>query len=136
MVRGKKENRPFVLGRRGEEILRHMHFYRFMTALDVCYLMYSPSSLNRVRSLLAELSGGGDFVENQYLYRFRVPDVEMGTHRVYTLGSRGRDFLESEFGISSSWYFRPDKVRHLSYSQIMHSLALSRFLVAAVALPT
>jgi hypothetical protein len=55
VVRVKKEKRPFVLGRRGEEILRHMRFYRYMTALDVCHLMYSPSSLNRARSLLAEL---------------------------------------------------------------------------------
>jgi hypothetical protein len=125
----RKEKKPFVLGKRGEEILRHMHFYRYMTALDVCHLMYSPSSLNRVRSLLAELSGGGDFIGNQYLYRFRVPDVEVGTHRVYTLGSRGRDFLESECGIACSWYFRPEKVRNLSYGQIMHNLVLTRFLV-------
>ena len=127
----KKETRPGILGQRGEEILKAMRFYRYMTALDVCYLMYSPSSLNRVRSLLSELSGGGDFIGNQYLYRFRLPDVEMGRYRVYTLGSRGRDFLETELGISSAWYFRPEKVRHLSFGYIMHSLVLTRFLVAA-----
>lgn len=30
-----------------------------------------------------------------------------------------------------SWYFRPEKVRHISFGYIMHSLVLTRFLVAA-----
>jgi hypothetical protein len=127
----KKSRKPFVLGKRGEEIVQAMRFCRYMTALDVCYLMYSPNALTHARAVLADLCGGADFVENQYLYRFRLPDVALGNQKVYTLGSRGRDFLESELGMSSSWYFRPEKVRHLSYGQVMHSLALTRFLVAA-----
>jgi hypothetical protein len=130
-VGGRKSRKPFVLGKRGEEILQAVRFYRYMTALDVCYLMYSPNALTHARAVLADLCGGADFVENQYLYRFRLPDVALGNQKVYTLGSRGRDFLESELGLSASWYFRPEKVRHLSYGQIMHSLALTRFLVAA-----
>jgi hypothetical protein len=102
-----------------------------MTALDVCHLMYSPSALTWVRDVLAKMCGGADFVENQYLYRFRIPDVTLGNQKVYTLGSRGREILESELGVSSAWYFRPDKMRHRSFSQIMHDLALTRFLVAA-----
>jgi Replication-relaxation len=77
------------------------------------------------------MAGGGDFVGNQYLYRFRLPDVAIGNQKIYTLGSKGRDFLESELGLSASWYFRPEKVRHLSYGQIMHSLVLTRFLVGS-----
>jgi hypothetical protein len=30
-----------------------------------------------------------------------------------------------------TWYFRPDKVRHLSLGQMMHNLILTRFLVSA-----
>lgn len=125
-----KGKKPFALGKRETEILRHVHFYRYMTALDVCHLMYAPSSLNRVRSPLAELSGGGDFIGTQYLYRFRLAGAEMGTHRVYTLGGKGRNFLESERWVPSAWYFRPEKMRHLSFGYIMHSLTLTRFLVA------
>lgn len=127
----KNPKKPFVLSRSAEEILKAMRFYRYMTALDVCHLRYSPAALTWVRSVLAELSGGADFVGNQYLYRFRLPDVRLGNQKVYTLGSRGREFLESALGISCSWYFRPEKARHLSYGQLMHSLVLTRFLVAA-----
>jgi hypothetical protein len=126
-----RDKKPYVLGRRGEEILRACRFYRYMTALDVCHLMYSPSSITKVRSVLSEMSGGADFVANQYLYRFRLPDVELGKQKVYTLGSRGRDFLVSEMGLDAVWYFRPGKARHLSFGQIMHSLVLTRFLVGA-----
>jgi hypothetical protein len=50
---------------------------------------------------------------------------------VFTLGSRGRDFLAQELGLPVSWYFRPEKVRSLSFRQVAHSLFLTRFLVAA-----
>jgi hypothetical protein len=127
----KETRQPFLLSTRGEEILKEMRFYRYMTALDICYLMYSPSALTWVRDVLAKMCGGEDFVENQYLYRFRLADVTLGNQKVYTLGARGRRFLESELGISCPWYFRPSKVQHISYGQIMHNLVLTRFLVAA-----
>jgi hypothetical protein len=104
-----------------------------MTALDVCHLLYSPRSLTRVRSILRDLSGGGDFVNNQYLYRFKMPDIGEGNpERIYTLGSRGRDLLVSQFGMSVDWHFRPGKPGPMNYSQLMHNLVLTRFLVAAV----
>jgi Replication-relaxation len=50
---------------------------------------------------------------------------------VYTLGAKGRDFLANELGLPVDWYFRPEKVRHFSYSHILHSLILTRFLITA-----
>src|SRR5213080_2389892 len=122
--------KPFILTRRMEEILKIIHFYRYMTALDVTYLLYSPSSRAFVRKILAPLAGGADFKPNQYLYRFKLPHTSTGnTERVYTLGHRGRDFLVSQ-GIPVDWHFQPFKAKNLSYNQIVHDLVLTRFCVA------
>ena len=61
-----------ILGKRGEEILKAVYFYRYVTAVDMCSLLYSPSSLVHVRRMLTELAGGGDYVENEFLYRFAL----------------------------------------------------------------
>jgi hypothetical protein len=114
-----------------EKILRAIHFYRYMSAQDVAHLLYSPASLTYARSLLAALSGGADGKTAQYLYRFQLPSTSSGgAEKIYTLGSKGRDFLANEIGLSVDWYFRPHKVRHFSYSQVLHNLVLTRFLVA------
>lgn len=121
-----------MLGKRGEEILRAVYTYRYVTALDMCSLFFAPSSIAYVRGILTALAGGGDGVENEYLYRFALGEARAGNRmRVYTLGSRGRDLFKMELGVPVAWYFRPDKVRHLSFGQLMHSLILTRFLIAA-----
>jgi hypothetical protein len=127
----RKETRPGILGKRGEQVLKAVYFYRYMTALDVCMLSYSPASLIHIRSVLTELAGGGDYVGKEYLYRFPLQRGVGNRMRVYTLGSRGRDFLKSELDMPVSWYFRPEKVRNVSVGQMMHNLCLTRFLVAA-----
>ena len=121
-----------ILSERMEGILRAVHFHRYMTAEDVTNLLYSSGSLTKVRSILTSLAGGADGVTNQYLYRFRLPTARAGNREmVFTLGSRGRDFLASDLGLPVSWYFRPEKVKRLSFNQVSHSLFLTRFLVAA-----
>ena len=119
-----------VLDEKAERILRAVYFYRFMGALDICTLLYSPGALARVRKTLSVLSGGADFVQRQYLYRFQLPG-EGNPERVYTLGSRGRDFLAQEVGLPVNWYFRPEAVKHFSHVHVVHSLLLTRVLVAA-----
>ena len=117
-----------------EEILKAVHFYRYVTAVDMAHLLYSPTSLTYVRERLSELAGGADFVTNQYLYRFRLPSISAGnSQRVFTLGSRGRDYLARELGLPVEWYFRPDKVKNMGYNQMLHNVILTRFLVAAKA---
>ena len=113
------------------EILKTIYFYRYMTAVDVTNLLYSPTSLTHVRSMLTMLAGGEDHKINEYLYRFRLPAAAGNREMVFTLGSRGRDFLASELGMPASWHYRPEKVRHTSYNQVAHALFLTRFLVAA-----
>lgn len=128
----RKGTKPFVFGKREEEILKAVYLYRYMTSVDVCFLLYSPASLAHVRRLLLRLAGGGDYVENWYLYRFALQEAMAGNRiRVYTLGSKGRDYFKTELEYEVAWYFRPGKARHLSLGQTMHNLCLTRFLVAA-----
>ena len=126
-----KNSKPrLVLDQKAEQILRAVYFYRFMGALDVCTLLYSKGALTRVRHALARLSGGADYVTREYLYRFQLPG-EGNPERIYTRGSRGRDFLANEVGLPVNWYFRPEQVKHFSHAHVVHSLLLTRVLVAA-----
>jgi hypothetical protein len=103
-----------------------------MTAIDVTYRLFSPGSLTYVRDILKLLCGGEDAKDNQYLFRFPLPQFSSGkTEKVFTLGSRGRDFLSREVGMPVDWYFNPKHTRHLSHGLIIHNLTLTRFLVAA-----
>jgi hypothetical protein len=123
--------KPFVLTSRIEQILKAIYFYRYMSTLDVTVLFYSVASLPYVRKLLSKLAGGADSKTNQYLYRFQLPHTKSGnTEKVYTLGSRGLDWAR-EAGLSVDWFFRPQKVKYLSYGQIIHNLTLTHFCVAA-----
>ena len=129
----KSGKKPLVLTSRVEQVLEAVYFYRFMSALDVAYRLFSPGSVTYVREVLSELAGGRDYEPRQYLYRFPLPGTLTGNSpRVYTLGSRGRDFLANEVGKPVDWYFRPEKVKHFSHSHVMHNLLLTRFLVAAL----
>jgi hypothetical protein len=123
----KLATKPFILTKPIEAILKAVHFYRYMTAQDVCRLLYSPRSLTYVREILSLLAAAN------YLYRFELPHTSRGsTEKIYTLsGGKGRDFLANEMGLPVDWYIRPHKIKHLSYSQVVHNLTLTRFLIAA-----
>lgn len=124
--------KPFIITPRMEEILQTVHYYRYMTALDVTYRLFSPNSLAHVREILKALCGGADAQDNHYLFRFPLPQFAIGkTEKVFTLGHKGRDFLTRELGFSADWYFRPQHIKHLSHGLINHNLTLTRFLVAA-----
>jgi hypothetical protein len=129
--RRKPAKKPFTINQRIEEILKALHFYRYMTALDVAHLLYSPSSLTYVRGTLSSLAGGADFKPAQYLYRFPLNMSLGGPTRIFTLGSKGRDYLANEVGLPVDWGYRPSKTKYLSYSQVQHNLLLTRLLVAA-----
>jgi hypothetical protein len=128
-----KNRKPFIITKPIEAILRAVHFYRYMSSEDLCRrLLYSPKSITYVREILSSLSGGADFKTNQYLYRFQLPSTSAGSNeRIYTLGSKGRDFIANDLGEPVDFCFRPHKLRHLSYSQVLHNLILTRFLVSA-----
>jgi Replication-relaxation len=131
-----KKPAEVVISKRAQEILEAIHTYRFVTAWDITRLFYSATSMNHVRELLSLLSGKKDYAERTYLYRFLLPTTRIGnTEKIYTLGSRGRAYLQS-CGMDSDWYFRPYKFQFTDdvmtyYQPCLHALTLTRFLVAA-----
>src|SRR2546426_12673044 len=89
-----------------EDILKTISTYRYMTALDVAYSLFSPKSLTHVRSILSTLSGGKDYQERSCLYRYPLPTAKAGNReRVYTLSAAGREVVES-LSIPIAWYYR------------------------------
>lgn len=127
----KKKSAEVILTKRHEEMLQRIYQLRYVTAWDMTRLFYTPTSINHVREMLSLLSGKNDYVERQYLFRFPLPNTRIGgTEKIYTLGSRGRAYLQSQ-GMSIEWHFRPYKVAGMTYQNCLHALTLTRFLVAA-----
>lgn len=122
--------KPLTLSPRDEEVLASVYRYRFVTSLDIAHLLFRPSYLPYVRSRLTRLSGGNDLEVNTYLCRFRLHTTRGNPERIFSLGSKGRQFLQSQMGKQVDWYFRPGKFKFFSYSAILHHLLLTRFLVA------
>jgi protein involved in plasmid replication-relaxation len=109
-----------------EKILRAAHFYRFLLTTDICRLYWSLSSLTYVRDLLANLA------KHKYLYRFAHPTLSKGgSENTYTLGCKGREYVERILGLPVEWTYKPHKLRHASYGAVLHNLILSRTLIAA-----
>jgi hypothetical protein len=132
MKAGLPRKQHILLTPRDEEILRAVYTYRYMTAKDMAYLLFSPQVLNYVRHRLARLAGGKDFATHTYLCRFQMPKVGVGRpEQIFTLGAKGRDFVEREAGLPVDWYFRPSKLKHLGFSHLVHALLLTRVVVAA-----
>jgi hypothetical protein len=130
--KAKKPTKPLIITKHIEAILRAIYFYRFMASMDLACLLYSPKSITYVRAISSLLAGGEDFKNGQFLYRFRLPSFSSGgSVKIFTLGSKGRDFLANELGLPVDWYYRPSKTKYLSHSQVQHNLLLTRFLVAA-----
>ena len=115
---------------RDEEMLQAIAVYRFMTARDIAWLLFSPNSITYARERLASLAGGADGKERAYLYRFAMPTRTGSRERVYTLGSAGREALLS-LGVPVEGYVPPYKADRLSYSHLAHQLTLTRFVVVA-----
>jgi hypothetical protein len=65
------------------------------------------------------------------LCRFGLPSpIRKPQEKVFVLGAKGRRLLR-EMGVSCSWYFRPHKLKFLSYGYVLHNLILTRTLIAA-----
>jgi hypothetical protein len=120
-----------LLTPRDEEILKAVHYYRYVTARDIAHQQFSKSSLNYVREQLTELSGNTDLDQNNYLCRFNLPTATMKRQeKVFVLGAKGKRLLQ-RMGIPAMWYFRPHKLKFLSYSYVIHNLILARTMIAA-----
>jgi hypothetical protein len=124
-----QKNSPLTA--RDEEILRAVWYYRYITKLDVLHLFFKKTVDTYVGAKLSELSGKTDLDTHNYLCRFNLPAVhKKSQEKVYVLGSRGRRAL-CEMGLSVDWYFRPHKLKFLSYSYVLHNLILTRTMIAA-----
>lgn len=119
-----------MLSARDEEVLRVVWYYRYITARDITNLLFAASSITHGREILANLSGGEDLQTHNYLCRFTLPSLSGTREKVYVLGARGRRHLQ-EKGLPVSWYFRPHKLKFLSYSYVLHNLILTRTMIAA-----
>jgi hypothetical protein len=121
---------PLILAPRDEQMLNALYAYRYMTARDMAYLLFSPRVLNYVRSRMVRLAGEEDFATNAYLVRFQLPTITHKGEKIFTLGSKGRDFLQ-QTGLPIDWYFRPSKPKHFGFSHLTHALLQTRMVVAA-----
>jgi hypothetical protein len=116
---------------RDEEILRAVGYYRYITKLDILHLFFKKTLDTYVRAKLSDLSGKTNLDTHNYLCRFNLPAVhKKSQEKVYVLGSRGRQVLR-ELGLPVDWYFRPHKLKFLSYSYVLHNLILTRTMIAA-----
>jgi hypothetical protein len=115
---------------REEEILRTVRYYRYIITQDILTLYFAPGSRKYAQALMASLAGNKDLDTHNYLCRFTLPSVhKRAQEKVYVLGSTGRQVLR-QLGLPVDWYFRPHKLKFLSYSYVLHNLILTRFLVA------
>ncbi len=81
-------------------IIRTIATHHYMTAKDIAYSVYEPTSLTYVRSRAARLAGCADHIPNQYLYRFSRPHTDPGrSEKVFTVGTKGRELLASLQGV-------------------------------------
>ena len=119
--------KPFILNSKEERILQAVHDVECLTLDDIIHLLqFSKKSRNHVGAIMRKLSGGRDYDDQHFLYRFPLPIVAKGTkERVYCPGAKAWDVLAIEDA------YRPAKFRHLSYSPLLHDLMLSRFLILA-----
>jgi hypothetical protein len=117
--------KPFILNSKEERILKAVHDLECVTEKEIRHLLFSKGSRSYVQAILTKLSGGRDYDEQAFLFRFPLPRATKGTKkRVYCLGAKAREVLAVED------YYRPAKFRYLSYSPILHDLTLSRFVTA------
>jgi hypothetical protein len=123
--------KPLLLTPKDEEILQAIAYYRYVTSLDIAYLLFRPTYMPYVRSRLSRLAGNKDEQPNFYLYRFWLPSPQGNRERIFTLGEKGYKFLTEGLGQKIDWRFKPWKLKFFSYSTILHHLLLTRFLVAA-----
>ena len=124
---GRKRKKPLILTLRDENILRAIYEYRYMTAFDVAWLLFKPTSKTHVREILKRLPAG-------VIYRpIRIVPLRIALSwqcraGVYVGCKRPRFPLRTWF---SYYLVLPAyKLKHFSYSHVQHNLVLTRFLVA------
>jgi hypothetical protein len=124
-----KTRLPSILDDKQERIIDLLRLVGCATEEDIRFVLFRDHSPAYTRSILAKLSGGHDFAESEFLFRYPVPSTAKGTKRkAYALGTRVRELQAVEDA------YRPSKARYLSYNQTWHNLSLTRFVCSALVL--
>jgi hypothetical protein len=112
------------IGPAHDAILHALHRYWFLTADQVCRLLYAPGSIKYVRELLKDLTDWG------YTQRIGLPrSTPVGSvPRVYTLARKALNRLRAE-GLPVAGRYRPSEAQR-SQLFLAHSLAVADWTIA------
>jgi hypothetical protein len=120
-----------LLGPADEAILRALFTYHLLTAVQLCRLLYSPSSLRYVQQKLKVLTEHCSMVQKLFLTRHS----ERGSApHVFTLSRKGLNHLAS-LGMDVEIRYRPSEAEAYSHLHLAHTLEVNDFLIAAELLP-
>ena len=62
--------KPFILNSKEERILQAVHDLECLTLDDIIHLLFAKGSRNYGGAIMRKLSGGRDYDDQQFLYRF------------------------------------------------------------------
>ena len=128
--RRKSKDRLGALSAAEEKILRAAAHLPFFTAEDMTRLLSRKGSQgSHYRALLKTLSVSTPDRKTAYLHPFEMPQSAGNSRRIYTLTRRGAGLLR-RLGVDASFWYRPWKASHHSFSFINHHLAVSKILVS------
>ncbi len=123
-----KKTQNLRVGIGEQNILFALATYHYLSAQQLCRLLYSPSSLTFVQTKLKELSDG-KYCQRLFLPR---PSRYGSAPSVYRLASKGLSYLSAS-GKQVGRY-RPVEERAHSYLFLAHTLAVNSVLIAAALL--
>lgn len=109
-----------------DRVLRALNRYHYLTAKQLCQLLYKPGSLTYVQTKLKRLADAG-YCQRLFLAR---ASQYGSTPSVYTLARRGLNHLEEQ-GLAPARRFRPSEQTQRGYLFMSHTLAVNDFLIAA-----
>ena len=103
--------------------------FHYLSAGQMCRLLYSPGSLTYVQAMLKQLTDAG------YCQRLFLPRVAAhgSAPAIYRLARKGRQWLRGE-GLLEQGRYRPSEELRHSYLFFEHTLGVNDVLIAAVLL--
>src|SRR5687768_9509431 len=112
------------------QLIQTIATHKYMSALDLAYYHYEPTSHTYVRARSSRLAGGADHCPNQYLYRFNPPHTNTGrSEKIFAVGTKGWELLaEIQADAAEASRSVPPRAYKLSYAFVQHALLLSRFI--------
>jgi hypothetical protein len=120
---------PYILSLADDAILRAIFCHHYLSAQQVCRLLYSRGSLTHVQSKLKRLTDSGH-CQRLFLPR---PSQHGSAPSVYTLARKGLNYLQNQ-GLDTTRRYHSVEEREHSYLFLAHTLAVNDFLISAALL--